>query len=267
MEVKLSKNFLEPQEIYDYVVHKGTAKARANLTAMLSLGFLGGAFICVGYLAYIRVAGSVPSAWGGVGALLGAAIFPIGLICISLGGGELITSNMMAISTSFFARKISFKEVVFNFALITFMNLIGALFIAYFFGHVVGLTEGAFAQKTIHTAEAKINVTFVQAVVSGVGCNWLVGMGAWLCFSAKDTAGKILGIWFPIMTFVAVGFQHVVANMFVIPAAMLAGADITLLECINNLFAVFLGNLIGGVSLVAGLYTLAYKKTSNSINA
>ena len=87
-------------------------------------------------------------------------------------------------------------------------------------------------------------------------------MGAWLSFCAKDVGGKIIGTWFPIMTFVAVGFQHVVANMFVIPAAIFRGANITLMQFLNNMIVIFLGNFLGGAVLVAGLYTLAYKKKS-----
>ena len=95
---------------------------------------------------------------------------------------------------------------------------------------------------------------------SAVGCNWLVGMALWLNFCAKDVGGKMFGVWFPIMTFVAIGFQHLVANMFAIPAAMLEGANISVLQFIENMGIVFLGNFIGAVTLVAGLYTLAYKK-------
>lgn len=256
----MSKLYLEPQEIYEYTVKKGEAKANAGLLYMLALGFLGGAFISVGYLAYVRIAGTFPHEWGGFGSFVGAMVFPVGLACILVGGGELITSNMMAVSASFFAKKICFAKLLKNFVIITFMNLLGALFVAYFFGHIVGLTEGNVLEKTIHTAEAKVNATFLQGVVSGIGCNWLVGMGAWLSFSAKDVTGKIFGTWFPVMTFVAIGFQHVVANMFIIPAAMFGGAHITFMQFAENMGVVFLGNLLGGVVLVAGLYTLAYKK-------
>ena len=251
--------YLEPQEIFEYTNKKGEAKARAKLSYMLSLGFLGGAFISVGYLAYIRVAGSFPHEWAGLGTLLGASVFPIGLICILVGGGELITSNMMAVTLATLNKKIKPGLLLKNLLVITIANLIGALFVAYFLGHLTGLTEGAFFEKTLHTAESKVNATFWQAIFSGVGCNWLVGMGAWLAFCAKDVSGKILGTWFPIMTFVAVGFQHVVANMFVIPAAMFAGANITIGQFINNMCVVFLGNYLGGAILVAGLYTIAYR--------
>ena len=87
-------------------------------------------------------------------------------------------------------------------------------------------------------------------------------MGVWLSFCAKDVGGKIMGTWFSIMTFVAVGFQHVVANMFVIPAAIFGGANITLMQFLNNMIVIFLGNFLGGAVLVTGLYTLAYKKKS-----
>ena len=90
-----TKPYLEPQELYEYTSKKGVAKASESLKYMLSLGFLVGAFIAVGYLAYLKVAGSIPHEFGGLGVLLGAAVFPIALICILVGGGELITSNMM----------------------------------------------------------------------------------------------------------------------------------------------------------------------------
>ena len=248
-----TKAYLEPQELYEYTSKKGVAKASGSLKYMLSLGFLGGAFIAVGYLAYLKVAGSIPHEFGGLGVLLGAAVFPIGLICILVGGGELITSNMMAVTLAFFNKKVSLGMLIKNLIIITLANLVG---------HVTGLTEGATFAKTLATAESKVNATFWQGVFSGVGCNWLVGMGAWLSFCAKDVSGKIIGTWFPIMTFVAVGFQHVVANMFVIPAAMFGGADITIMQFINNMFVIFLGNFLGGAILVAGLYTIAYKNNN-----
>lgn len=256
----MAKMYLEPQEIYEYAAEKGKSKANASLLYMVVLGFLGGAFISVGYLAYIRIAGTFPHEWGGFGSFIGAAVFPVGLACILVGGGELITSNMMAVGAAYFSKKINFAKLLKNYVFITFMNVIGAVFVAYFFGHVVGLTEGAVLEKTIHTAEAKINATPLQMIVSGIGCNWLVSMGAWLAFCAKDVTGKILGAWFPVMTFVAIGFQHVVANMFVIPAAMFAGGHITMLDFGTNMLFVWIGNLLGGAGMVGGLYALAYQK-------
>lgn len=256
----MSKLYLEPQEIYEYSAQKGQAKANAGWLYMVVLGFLGGAFISVGYLAYIRIAGTLPHEWGGFGSFIGAAVFPVGLACILVGGGELITSNMMAVGAAYLSKKIDIKRLLKNYVFITLMNVVGAVFVAYFFGHIVGLTEGVVLEKTIHTAEAKVNATPLQMIVSGIGCNWLVSMGAWLSFAAKDVTGKILGAWFPVMTFVAIGFQHVVANMFIIPAAMLAGAHITFLQFAENMLFVWIGNLLGGLVMVACLYSLSYQK-------
>ena len=176
-----SKVFLEPQETYELTCKKGVAKATASLKYMLSLGFLGGAFIGVGFLALLRVSGSIPKEFGGIGALLGASVFPIGLICILVGGGELVTGNMMAVTVAWFNKKISFKLLAKNMVVITFAN-------------------------------------------------------------------------------VAIGFQHLVANMFAIPAAMFEGANISVLQFIQNMGTVFLGNFVGAVTLVSALYTFAYKK-------
>ena len=250
-----SKAYLEPSEIYELACQKGVVKAKANLKYMLSLGFLGRAFIGVGFLALLRVSGSMPKEFGGLASLLGASVFPIGLICILVGGGELVTGNMMAVTVAYLNKKVSLKLLTKNLFIITLANLVGSLFVAYFLGHLTGLTGG-----TIAAGESKIYLSFWQVLFSAVGCNWLVGMAVWLNFCAKDVGGKMFGVWFPIMTFVAIGFQHVVANMFVIPAAMFGGANITFTQFLNNMVGVFLGNYLGGALLVAGLYTLAYKK-------
>jgi formate transporter len=252
-------NDYTPAQIVDISIQKGTDKANLPKRSLAILGFLGGAFIALGYLAYIRVTGTMPHEWGGLVTLIGASVFPIGLICILLGGGELLTGNMMAVSIAYYAKKISFTQLTTNWLLIAFFNLLGALFIAYFFGHFVGLTEGAFLEKTIATAQAKVNDSFWVAFVSGIGCNWLVSIAVWLSYGAKDFSGKILAIWFPTMAFVLIGFQHVVANMFIIPAAIFAGA-LSWVEFLSNVIPVFLGNAAGGAIFVSLIYFIAYKK-------
>ena len=113
-------------------------------------------------------------------------------------------------------------------------------------------------KKTVDIAAHKIYVDFWPALISGVGCNWLVALGVWLSYSANDISGKIAGIWFPIMAFVAIGFQHVVANMFVIPAAIFEGY-FTWFDYLKNFVPVFLGNAIGGSVLVAFVYWKSYQ--------
>lgn len=132
-------DFYSPKEIADISIQKGTEKANLAKLPLALLGFLGGAFIALGYLAYIRVTGTMPQEWGSLITFIGAAVFPIGLICILLGGGELLTGNMMAVSIAYFAKKIKLTQLISNWLLIAFFNLLGALFIAYFFVHCNGV--------------------------------------------------------------------------------------------------------------------------------
>ncbi len=250
--------FHSPPRIAQLTVEAGTRKATLPLRSMLVLGFLGGAFISLGYLLYIRVIAGLPEEWGTFSVFLGAAVFPLGLILIIIAGGELLTGNMMAVSMAFFSRKITISRLLKNWFWITISNFIGALFVAYFFGHIAGLTEAEpYLHKTIAVAQAKINQDFWAALVSAIGCNWLVGLAVWLAYGAEDIGGKILAIWFPIMGFVAIGFQHVVANMFVIPAAIFAGS-FTWADFISNFIPVFIGNAMGGSMFVALMYWVAY---------
>lgn len=249
-----------PQQILQTAIAKGIAKTQLNTVKLLVLGCLGGAFIALGYLACLKVAAGIPPDWPGLAALLGASVFPIGLIGILIGGGELITGNMMVLPVARLAGKISTARLLRNWLHVTAANLAGALWVAWCFGHYLGLTEGAVWPATRAAAEAKVAADFGRAFVSGIGCNWLVCLAVWLCYAARDTGGKILAIWFPIMVFVLVGFQHLVANMFVIPAAIWGGAAISWGQFWHNMAAVFLGNLVGGALMVGAAYYAAYRK-------
>lgn len=258
--------YFTPNEIMKITVENGIKKTKMTMKQKALLGFLGGAYISIGYLAYVRVSGNLPVEWETLPHFIGASVFPVGLILLLLGGGELITGNMMAVTASWFVKKISFSSLIRNWLVITFFNLLGALFIAYVFGHLIGLTEGAYLEKTAATAQSKVDATFMHAFISGIGCNWLVGLAVWLCYGAKDFAGKVLVIWFPIMTFVLVGFQHVVANFFIIPAAVFAG-EVTWLAFIQNVIPVWLGNAVGGAVLVSGIYAYAYEPSESETAA
>lgn len=253
----------KPQRIAQLAMEAGAKKADLKFTSMLILGFLAGAFISIGYLLDIRVTANLPENWGTFSAFLGAAVFPLGLILIILAGGELLTGNMMAVTIAYLSKKITIRRLLKNWFWIMISNFIGAIFVAYFFGHLAGLIDnGPFLAKTIAAAQGKLDEGFWESLCSAVGCNWLVGLAVWLSYGAEDVGGKILAIWFPIMGFVAIGFQHVVANMFLIPAAIFAGY-FSWADYLANFVPVFIGNAIGGSVFVALAYWLAYMEESS----
>ena len=242
------------------IVETGVNKTGYPFLKIFILGFQAGAFVALGYLLSIRVTAVLPEHLQGLSSLVGASVFPIGLILTLLVGGELLTGNMMAIPFAKLANRVTLYHVFINWFFVMISNFLGAVFIAYFFGHVVGLTDSApYLTETVSIAAHKLEATFIQAFISGIGCNWLVASAVWLCYSSDDLIGKIVGIWFPTMAFVAVGFQHVVANMFVIPVAIFAGY-FSWFEYLHNFIPVLLGNAVGGAIFIAGAYWHAYMK-------
>lgn len=249
-----------PAEILEKAIQAGIDKTNKTLSAQAVLGFIGGAMISLGYLLYVKVTAVIPADFSSLGTLLGASVFPIGLIVILLAGGELITGNMMAVGTAWVSKNITLRAFIKNSVIITFFNFIGALFVAYVLGHLTGITStGVYAENVAHIAQAKIAATPLQAFLSGIGCNWFVGLAVWLCYGAKDAAGKILATWWPVMAFVLAGFQHSVANMFIIPAAIFTG-NATWMEFIANFIPVYTGNIVGAVVFIGLFYVIAYGK-------
>lgn len=250
---------LYPHEILEDVIVKSQGKAHSSLKMLVILSFLGGGYVGFGYLAFLKVVTGIPSEWSGLGTLLGAMVFPICLICILIGGGELATGNMMLMSMAKLTKRISWQKLLRNWAVVSIGNLAGALFMAFFLGHYVGLAEGAAAAKTIAIAESKVQMDFGRSFISAIACNWMVCMGIWFYFGAKQTSGRIMAMWFPVMTFVLIGLQHFVANMFIIPAGIWAGANVSWNEFFLNMIPVFLGNVTGGAAFVGASYLYAYK--------
>jgi formate/nitrite transporter len=252
--------FAKPEQIALFTVEAGIKKASLPLRTQMLLGFAAGAYISIGFLLAIRVSASLPAEWDGFSSFFGAAVFPLGLILCLIAGGELLTGNMMAVPFACLAGKVPYRLWLTNWTVITISNFMGALFVAYVFGHLGDMTEHTpYLEQTVAMALKKIDEPFLIAFISGIGCNWLVSLAVWLYYGSKDGAGAILGIWFPTMAFVTLGFQHVVANMFLLPAAIFAG-HATWLEYVINFVPVFLGNAVGGSLFVAGIYRLAFPK-------
>lgn len=247
-----------PPQIAAITVAKGKEKTGLALPRLLVLGFLAGAFIALGYLLAIRVTADLPEQWGSLASLISGAVFPLGLVLVLLAGGELLTGNMMAVSLARLSGQVTTGAWLLNLLMVTVSNFAGALFVAYFFSHYLGLlAEGPYLTAMVDMAGHKLADDFGRAFVSGIGCNWLVGLAVWLSYGSNSISGKVLGIWFPTMAFVAIGFQHVVANMFLLPAAIFEGYY-DWGAYVRNFIPVWLGNLAGGALFVAGAYWLAY---------
>lgn len=243
---------LEGNEVINEFTNKAKIKANTPFKNTFLLSVLGGAFIAMGYLAYIRIYVILASQSEGLGLFLGACIFPIGLIAIYLMGAELITGNTLTMTLGFLDKKIKFKDIIINWTIVAIGNIIGAVIIAYLFGHIVGLTEGSYLATTIKIALGKVEATGLAMIISGIGGNIFVSLAVWLATSSKTYAGKIFGLWLPVMIFIIIGFQHSVANAFVIPAAIFSGqSTISIIAFAINFIYVLIGNIIGGALIIA----------------
>ena len=142
--------------------------------------------------------------------------------------------------------------------LVTLFNLVGALAVAIFFGYFSNTLQGAFVDRTIMVAQGRVADGPLQAFLSGIACNILVCTGVYMNMASRDFIGKIFGTWLPVAGFVIAGYQHVVANMFLIAAGVLAGG-VTIGQFVENMIFVWSGNLVGGGVILAGMYFLAFK--------
>lgn len=265
---------LLPPEIARRAEDIGVKKAGLDALSMFVLAMLAGAFIGLGAVfSTTMVAGAGGIMPYGITRLLAGLVFCLGLILVVVAGAELFTGNNLIVM-AWASRKISTAALLRNWSIVYVGNLVGAVLTAVF----VFLTRqytfggGAVGQAALSIANNKVNLDFVQAIVLGMMCNALVCLAVWLTFGAHTTTDKILAIIFPISAFVAMSFEHSIANMYFIPAGLLinqfdpvfaAGlnldlTNLTLVGFLNNLIPVTIGNVIGGVFMVAASYWFIY---------
>ncbi|KAF8191640.1 Formate/nitrite transporter [Mycena galopus ATCC 62051] len=180
--------------------------------------------------------------------ILGGFVFPSGFVLIVMLGLELLTSNMMVFPMAVVTRAIPWWSLLVNWTIVTFGNLVGSLFSAAILVHYSGIVStDPFPSGIVAYAEKKgVTPEWHQIFLRGIGCNILVCLAVWLASGAKDTASKLIAIWIPIWIFVAVAFDHVIANMFYLPLGIMFGADLTVAGYIRkSLIATYLGNIVG----------------------
>ena len=268
-----------PKEIANVAINVGKAKTSNSISKLLLLGFFAGMFIALGAVSANTVSATITNA--SVAKVAGAMIFPVGLAMVLIAGSELFTGNSL-ISVSVINGDVKLSAMLKNWVFVYIGNFIGAVFIAIlcYFANQWGLFGNAVAVNTIAIANAKCSMIPVAAIASGILCNILVCIAVWMSFGAKTVSGKIIAIYLPIVAFVLGGFEHSVANMYYIPAGLLAINNPAYLASaldagkaienitvgnflIGNLLPVTIGNIIGGC-LVGVLYWLIYLKDSKN---
>ncbi len=253
-------SFNSPENVAESVIEKvGTKKCQLGLIQLILLGILAGAFIAFGAQLATRVMAGIEAF--GLRVLLGGAVFSVGLMLVVIAGAELFTGNNL-IMMSVLAGKKKFSTMLGYWAVVYLANLAGSLLIVWFM-YMGDLFDNEMVRETATgIASYKAGLSFGAAFFRGILCNWLVCLAVWLALASHDIAGKILGIFFPIMAFVASGFEHSIANMYFIPMGMILDSGIPFSGFINNLAASTLGNIVGGAGFVATVYYLVFSKCS-----
>lgn len=272
----MASSFKSPADTAKACVGIAALKETAPLSNLLILSFLAGAYIAFGgLLAEVvtggAVAGGVPV---GLNKLIFGAVFPVGLMLVVIAGSELFTGNCMYMPLGILQGEASIVGLLRNWIGSWVFNLVGALFVAYFLAVASGIlaappweaaaitiakTKALGGASFVAAGKTTVSLTWTKAFWRAIGCNWLVCLAVYLAIASDDIIGKILGIWFPIFAFVAIGFEHSVANMFFIPVGIFLGGEITWTQFfVNNLIPVTLGNIIGGAIFVAAVYWWTY---------
>jgi formate/nitrite transporter len=284
--------FHPPVQIVAKAGDAGKYKTGLPWWNMVLRGFMSGAYIAMGgALATVCSTGIMATdatlrygtASAGFSALVLGAVFPVGLIITVLTGAELFTGDAMLAPMAAFVHKISWMQVMNLWVWVYIGNLIGSVWFAYLMAYgpfstwdaAGAATVTAFGTRAIAIAGAKTayvgTAAMWSAFLKAIGCNWLVNLAILLGICSDDMVGKFFGIWFPIMAFVSIGFEHSIANMYFIPAGIFTQGFVTdptkLVASVNwvsmwtsNLIIVTIGNIVGAMFFVAVIYWVAFRK-------
>jgi len=254
----MTNGFLTSTETIQVFINKAIGKVSSNILKQLLLGILGGLFVAFGANASIVVIQNLIEINPGIAKLLGACVFPVGLMLITITEAELFTGNNLLI-LAVYDNKIKFHSLLKNWITVYLGNFIGSFLLGFMVVKSGILTANTFA-LVLSTAQAKMDLTFTEAVMRGVCCNILVVLAVWLATSAKDVTSKMLSCFFPVMTFVLSGFEHSIANMYYFSAAHILGFSFSWQQIIlTNLLPVTLGNVLGGI-IIPLTYYIAFVK-------
>lgn len=267
-----------PAQMAARVEKAGIVKGNLDFLSMFTLSIVAGAFIAFGAILYTYVIHDSSLSLG-LTKLLGGLVFCLGLILVIVAGAELFTGNNLIVM-AYVSRKISLQRLLRNWTIVFCGNLAGSLAMVFLLSQSGQWTEAgaSVGVKALMIANGKVNLTFLQALSRGILCNILVCLAVWLCFSGRSVTDKVLAIIFPITAFVALGFEHSVANMYFVPAGLVLKHNTQVLSAaegllgqvpdlsrltifgflVRNLLPVSLGNIIGGGLLIGIVYWFVY---------
>ncbi|PRX27720.1 formate/nitrite transporter [Orenia metallireducens] len=279
----MEKRYLKPQETIDYTIESGIKKTHRSNSIILLSAIIAGIFIAMGALSSNTAAYTIKNS--GAAKIVTGAIFPVGLMLIIIVGADLFTSNcLLMIGT--LEKRIKWGS---------FLRVLGIVYIGNFIGTVLiaimtisagqfDAGNGALGAYHIHLALHKLEASFGQAIILGTLCNIIVCAAALAMYSAQDITSKVWGGFFPIFAFIIAGFQHSIANMYYIPAGIIASKNPLYLEAghftqnelamltwrhffIDNLLPVTIGNIIGGAVVIGASYwyIFVYQKNSTAV--
>ncbi|GHV94446.1 formate/nitrite transporter [Spirochaetia bacterium] len=268
-----------PLQILEYTSDAGAAKVQKPVISQFILAFMAGVFIAFASEGSNMAAFNLfanPNTYG-LGKVLAGAVFGTGLMLVLIAGGELFTGNTLII-VGVLDRKVKIRQMLSNWLVVYIGNFIGSIFIAYMMNKsgLFNSGNGMLGGQTIKIASYKTGLSFTAAFFLGLMCNWLVCLAVWVSYASKDIVGKMFACFFIIGLFITSGFEHSIANMYYIPAGILAKGNPVWVEAAhisaeqlkalnwqtfitNNLIPVTLGNITGGSGMVGILYWLSLK--------
>ena len=262
-----------PAEMAKRAEASGIRKANRDLISAFFLAIQAGAFIAFGAALYTHVIHD-SSLSVGLTKMIGGLSFSLGLILVIIAGADLYTGDTLMVMACF-TGAITYRQMLRSWVIVFVGNLVGSLAIVllvHLSGHWLE-HNGTIGAQELSIASAKVNLSFVQAFTSGMLCNILVCLAIWLCYSARSVTDKILAIIFPITAFVALGFEHSIANMYLIPAGLLLKGNMSVCSqvgdinlsnlslygfIVKNLVPVVTGNMVGGAVFVGTVYWILY---------
>lgn len=264
----MEQRFLTPAETVQAIVMGGRRVLTQSRFRTAVLSLLAGFYISFGaQLATVVTQDAATMVGVGISRLLGGSVFSMGLVLVVICGAELFTGNSLLVKSALHG-EIPWGKLWENWLIVIIGNLVGSLFFAWLMFHSKLWQGGGLAQHAVTIAAAKCRLPFDAALIRGILCNWLVCLAVFMATAARDVTGKILACYIPIMTFVASGFEHSVANMYFIPTGLLLADELSLNEpgltwgnfFMGNLLPVTLGNIVGGVVFVAFAYWYIHLK-------